>query len=137
MILDNEIAEKNLEISAEIENIEIYSSSELLQEVWINILSNAIKFSHSGGTIEISLSSDGKNAVVCITDHGIGMSENVKERIFDQYYQADTSHRSSGFGLGLSIAKRIVELHDGTINVESSIGVGSSFTVSLPLVFLS
>lgn len=112
----------------------LYTGSEaLLQEVWVNLLDNAIKFSPEGGTVTLRLrrSPDG-GVTVTVTDEGPGMDEATQRRIFDQFYQGDTSHRTEGNGLGLAMVKKIVALHRGSVTVHSRPGQGSTFTVQLP-----
>lgn len=110
----------------------IYSGSEeLLKEIWLNILDNAAKFSPENGVITVTLRSEDKKTVVSITDHGQGMDENTQAHIFEQFYQGDSSHKTPGNGLGLSMAKKIVALHGGEISVDSKTGGGSCFTVVL------
>lgn len=135
-LLDGSITRKDLQIYAEIENCNIYSSQELLQEVWLNLLNNAIKFSNQQGKIEISVKQIDNSVIVSIKDYGIGMTNDEQNKIFNQYYQADSSHNKLGFGLGLPIAKRIVNLFNGDIFVESEKHKGSTFTVKLPLGFM-
>lgn len=106
-------------------------NASLLQEVWVNILDNAFKFSPPGAvTLTLQRRADG--VAVTVTDHGPGMDEATCARIFDQFYQGDTSHKTEGNGLGLAMAKKIVELHGGRITVSTRPGQGSAFTVWLP-----
>lgn len=105
---------------------------ELLAEVWINLISNAIKFSPQGGVIQISCYATDQ-VFVEVTDHGCGMDEQTQRRIFDRFYQGDTSHSREGSGLGLCIAKKIVTQSGGEIQVRSIPGKGSTFRVTLPL----
>lgn len=116
----------------ELEPVTIESDAELLMQVWINLLQNAVKFSEKGSPVEVTVAVTDK-AEVCITDHGIGMSEETMARIFDRFYQGDTSRSKEGVGLGLCLVKRIVDMLDGSIRVRSTPGVGSTFRVALPL----
>ena len=111
---------------------EIVGNKEMLQHLWLNLLENAIKYTPVGGEITVRTSLSEKNITVEISDSGEGMNEDVLKHLFDPYYQGDTSHASQGLGLGLSIAKRIVELCKGEICVQSEPSVGSTFTVHLP-----
>jgi signal transduction histidine kinase len=105
----------------------------LLEIVWNNLLSNAIKFTPSGGTIMISLKQDGEVAVVTVSDTGCGMNAETAEHIFDRFYQGDTSHSAEGNGLGLALVKKVVNLLDGQILVDSEISKGTEFTVKLKI----
>ena len=132
LILQRDLAQKNLDIDIDLDEVQIYSNEELLQQVWINLLSNAIKFTNDGGKISIQLMDTEDTATVKITDNGIGMKAESLNHIFDKFYQEDKSHSSNGNGLGLPLVKRIVDLCSGTIRVKSLLGEGSSFTVELP-----
>lgn len=110
----------------------ITAHEELLAEVWINLISNAIKFSPQDGVLHISCYATDQ-AFVEITDHGCGMSEATQARIFERFYQGDTSHSHEGSGLGLCIAQKIVTQSGGDIHVRSTPGKGSTFRVTLPL----
>lgn len=124
--------QKEIELNLELPNVLYYGNERLLFQVWQNIFSNAINYSKDKGIILITLNSTSSNIVVSISDFGIGMSEDIKKRIFEKFYQGDTSHSNSGNGLGLALVKRIVELHKGTIEVTSEKGKGSTFTVTIP-----
>lgn len=116
----------------ELEPVTIESDGEMLVQVWINLIQNAVKFSEKGSTIEIAATMTDK-AQVSITDHGIGMSEETLSRMFDRFYQGDTSRSKEGVGLGLCLVKRIVDILGGSIRVRSAQGQGSTFRVTLPL----
>ena len=112
----------------------MYMESDLglLKIVINNILSNAIKFTPENGCIHISLVEDERFARLSIADSGIGMTEDTIKHIFDKFYQADTSHKMKGNGLGLAMARKIVQLLNGSIEVNSKENIGSTFTVNLP-----
>ncbi len=114
------------------DNIEITGDSELLSLVWNNLFSNAFKFTPQGGTVSVALSVCGKYAVVKITDTGCGMTSEVGAHIFEKFYRGENSVGTYGNGLGLALVKRIIDITESEINVESKIGSGSSFTVKLP-----
>lgn len=97
------------------------------------VLDNAIQYTHQGGDITIRYDVDDNRVLIRIQDTGIGMSEATIKRIFERFFRADESHSTSGFGLGLSIVKRVVELHGGEIEVESQLGVGTTVTLILPI----
>ena len=123
---------KNLEIETEIEDsVSVESDPELLNLVWNNLFSNAIKFTEQGGTVGLKLRTDGDHAVVEISDTGCGISPETAEHIFEKFYQGDTSHATQGNGLGLALAKRVMDIVGGEIDVRSEVGVGSCFTVRL------
>ena len=124
---------KNLEPVLDLEEIDYNFNEDMLSHVWLNILSNAIKFSPENGRLFVTLTRDVDSVVVTITDEGIGMDDETQKHIFDKFYQGDTSHASSGNGLGLSLAKRVVTLANGKISVKSKPGKGSSFIVRLPV----
>lgn len=133
LLLEKEWDSKNIELDIDLEQIECVGNEEMLSHVWLNIISNAIKFSDNGGKIEIKCESADENATVRIADNGVGMSEEVISHIFEKFYQGDPSHAGAGNGLGLSIAARIVSMCEGTITARSEVGRGSVFVVNLPL----
>ena len=105
---------------------------EMMEHVWMNLISNAIKFSHDGGQIFISAVRAADSIAVTIRDEGIGISQADIGHIFDKFYQTDTAHSSVGNGLGLPLVHRIVQLSGGAIAVKSEVGKGTEFTVTLP-----
>ena len=132
LLLESRWAEKNMEFDMELPKLSYYGSEPLLSQVWVNILDNAIKHSPGGGVIHIGIRQTDTALTVTIADHGDGMTEEVQKHIFEKFYQGDSSHKAEGNGLGLALAKRIVELSRGTIEVESSPGNGAAFSVTLP-----
>lgn len=123
---------KNLELDIDLCPVDYIGNPELLMQVWQNILGNSMKFVPEGGMIRVILSQDKNCVKVSIADNGIGMEKEVLDRIYEKFYQADASRAGSGNGLGLTLAKRIVDLHHGTITVSSKVKKGTAFTVSLP-----
>lgn len=124
--------EKQLEIDVNIEeNVFIKSDEEMLSLVWNNLFSNAIKFTDPGGKISVSLKSSSDYAIIQISDTGCGISQEVGQHIFEKFYQGDTSHKSKGNGLGLSLVKRIITITGSDISVESELGKGSTFIVKM------
>jgi signal transduction histidine kinase len=100
-----------------------------------NLLQNAIKYSPSGGTIEVSLTTQDGEAVLHLKDQGMGIPAAEQAHIFDRFYRAGNakSGMSTGFGIGLYIVREIVTRHGGSISVQSAVGQGSTFTIRLPL----
>ncbi len=121
---------KNLEIETDIEDdVRIKSDPELLSLVWNNLISNAVKFTPDGGTIGVSLKTEDHAVIVQVRDTGCGMNPEVGQHIFEKFYQGDTSHATQGNGLGLALVKRVMDILNGEIGVQSVYGEGSTFTV--------
>ncbi len=134
--LQEQWGEKAQEVIPDLCEITYHGNSEMLKQVWLNVIGNAIKYTPEGGTIEVKLDINPKNereVRVRITDNGIGMDKATAERIFDKFYQGDSSHATGGNGLGLAMVKRIVELCGGRIRVKSEPGKGTQFAVYLPI----
>ncbi len=125
--------EKDIELEMDMEDKAMIEADEPLMElVWNNLISNAIKFTEPGGSIVIRQTSDEKQIKVSVSDSGCGMDEECVKRVFDKFYQGDTSHSTEGNGLGMALVYRVLQLIDGEIRVESKVGKGSIFTVILP-----
>ena len=123
---------KNIEIEADIaEDITVAADRELLSLVWNNLLSNAFKFTDEGGRVSVTLEADGEYATVSISDTGCGRSCEIGEHIFEKFYQADGSRATEGNGLGLALVKRVVDITESEIYVNSVLGEGSRFTVKV------
>ena len=122
----------NIEIETDIaEDVKVKADAELLGHVWNNLFSNAFKFTPSGGTVTVSLTATDHHAIVKVTDTGCGMTAEVGAHIFEKFYQGDTSHSVQGNGLGLALVKRVIDIMQGEIGVESAVGKGSAFTVRI------
>ena len=132
-LLEPKWKEKEITFNVSLDEKYFYGDEELLFQVWINLIDNAIKFSNLKGKIDVVLKQKNQTIEVQIKDHGTGMSEEEKDRIFKRFYQIDKSHSEQGSGLGLAIAKRIVDLSGGTITVNSKENVGTTMIVSLPV----
>lgn len=129
---ENVWEQADIEIETEIaENVTVKADSELLSLVWNNLFSNAFKFTPTGGTVTVSLTADEEFAIVTIQDTGCGMSTEVGSHIFEKFYQGDTSHATQGNGLGLALVKRVVDILHGEISVESTLSIGTTFTVKI------
>lgn len=125
---------KNISIDADIEDdVRMEGDPDLLSLVFNNLMSNAIKFTEKDGHIGISLHGIGKEAEIRVRDDGCGMDKETASHVFEKFYQGDSSHAAKGNGLGLALAKRVVDISRGTITVESQPGKGSTFIVRLPL----
>lgn len=131
-----QIGENDITLGFTLPEVEIIGDPSLLNAVWDNLLTNAIKYNKPNGTIEISIKEQGKTVLVIFEDTGIGMNDKEKERIFDRFYRVDTARERSvdGTGLGLSIVAAIVTLHGGTIHVNSIENQGTTFVVELPIM---
>lgn len=124
--------QKELEIDTDLaEGVTVRSDRKMMRLVWNNLFSNAIKFTERGGRVSLMLTVEGNDAVVSVTDTGCGISQEVGAHIFDKFYQGDTSHASSGNGLGLSLVKRIIDITGSEVSVSSEVGKGSTFTVRM------
>lgn len=126
--------EKDLVIELNLTPVEIKGDPKLLHQVWMNLVTNAIRYTPSGGKITIDIKEDKSKVRVVVTDTGIGISEEHQAQLFERFFIADKARTrtSPSTGLGLSIAQKIIELHNGTIMVDSTSGEGTTFTVTLP-----
>lgn len=130
--LEPQWSAKGISFRVRLDEVELLGWEQVLPYVWSNLLSNAIKFSPSGSVIALTLLEQRECAVVTVSDRGCGMEPDVQERIFEKFYQGDTSHKAEGNGLGLALVRQIVELSQGVVEVESQPGKGSTFRVILP-----
>ncbi len=123
---------KSIEINTNIaEDIKVEADSELLSLVWNNLFSNAFKFTDNGGAVSVELTATEHHAIIKVKDTGCGMTNEVGRHIFEKFYQGDTSHSVQGNGLGLALVKRVIDIMQGEIGVESRVGVGTTFTVKI------
>lgn len=136
LLLEHKWVKKDIEPSLELEEYMIEGNEEILKQVWINLLDNAIKFSPVGGTVGVTVAEERDHYSVSVTNEGEPIPEEKREKIFGKFYQADESHSTEGNGIGLAIVKRIAELHSGSVKVECEGGI-TSFTVRLPKKRLS
>ena len=125
------IETKNLELNCDFDDVIIFSSKSLLEIVWNNLISNAIKFTPNGGKIDISLKRKNKNVEIKVSDTGCGMTSETGSKIFEKFYQGDTSHSTQGNGLGLALVKKVIDILGGEIAVQSEVNKGSTFTILL------
>ena len=130
LLLENKWSRKDIELLIDFDEVEIEANEELLKEVWINLVDNAVKFSNRGGTLSISIKEMTDTVSVSVTNTGAPISEDERSMIFSKFYKTDKSHSSEGNGIGLAIVKKIVDLHKGQIDV--SCGDDTvTFTVTL------
>ena len=129
---ENVWEKKNIEIDTDIaEDIKVEADAELLSLVWNNLFSNAFKFTEEGGSVSLQLTATEHHAIIKVKDTGCGMTPEVGAHIFEKFYQGDTSHSVQGNGLGLALVKRVIDITQGEIGVESAVGVGTTFTVKI------
>ena len=133
LLMEKQWSDKNLELRLDLDELTYNGNEEMMSHVWLNLISNAIKYSPEGGLLELSCMRVQDFIVVHVCDHGEGMDELTQLRIFEKFYQGDSAHAAEGNGLGLSLAKRIVELCGGKIAVNSAPNEGSVFSVYLPV----
>ncbi|HUI90291.1 MAG TPA: HAMP domain-containing sensor histidine kinase [Anaerolineales bacterium] len=128
--------DKNIKMNVSLDELEITADEDLLSQVWINLIHNAIKFTPTGGSVRVTLCCRREQIEFRISDTGIGISNQDLPRIFERFYKADKSRTRAkeGSGLGLSIVKKIVDLHKGTIEVDSKVSEGATFLVRLPVI---
>ena len=126
-------AAKDIEFDVELERVEYTGNEAMMHHVWDNLISNAVKFNPHVGLVRIRLDKKGRQIRFVIDDCGPGIDEEVRKRIFDKFYQADSSHKDEGNGLGLALVKRILAFENGEITVENIPGGGCRFTVLLKM----
>ncbi len=137
LLLEKDWTRKKLDISADFSEFSIRASEEILRQVWLNLLDNAIKFTPEGGKITVRIYTRAellraRSAMqVDIINTGEPLTEQQRKRVFDKFWQGDPSHASAGAGVGLSIVRKIVELHGGSVSVDAT-GEGTVFSVILP-----
>ena len=124
---------KDIDLDTQIpDRVTISADQELLELVWNNLLSNAFKFTPAGGQVRLCLRQLDQQVAVTIQDTGCGMSHKTQAHIFEKFYQGDTSHATQGNGLGLALVRRVVDICQGSIQLTSAPGQGTTFTITLP-----
>ena len=131
IVLEPEYSKKKIDLVCNLEEVFYYGNEEIMNHLWMNLINNAIKYTPEGGEITVNLRSYSKTIIFSVRDNGIGMSKEEVKQIFNKFYQVDKSKTTKGLGLGLTIVSRIVQLVEGKIKVESEMGKGSVFTVTL------
>lgn len=132
-VLEPKWKEKNIKFNVSLKEQEFLGEKDLMYQVWMNIIENSIKFSKQDGQIDVKMKTNQDSIIVEIKDYGIGMEEEEAKKIFDRFYQVDKSHTKPGAGLGMTIAKKIVELSGGKIEVTSKLNESTTFIVTLPI----
>lgn len=122
---------KDLELDVDLEDITYTGNESLMHHVWDNLIGNAIKFNPQCGLLKVSLKKEGKNVIFTVTDSGPGLSDEAIKHLFDKFYQADTTRKEEGNGLGLALVKRILTIVGGDISAENLAGGGCTFTIKL------
>ena len=133
LMLEQKWTEKETEFDVDMEKIVYFGHESLLLHVWTNLIDNAVKFGPKGGLVKIRLKRFDNTIRFEIEDDGAGISEEDAKHIFDRFYQSDSSHKDEGNGLGLALVKRIIDICNGNIELKSGKGLGSIFTVYLPI----
>lgn len=124
---------KDLELDVDLEDITYTGNESLMHHVWDNLIGNAIKFNPQYGLLKISLKKEGKDIIFTVTDSGPGLSDEAFKHLFDKFYQADTTRKEEGNGLGLALVKRILTIVDGEISAINLSCGGCSFIVKLKI----
>jgi len=132
LLLEEKWTSKSIELRLDFNEYDVYANEELLMQVWINLIDNAVKFTPNGGTISLDITDEGECLSVRISNTGDAIPPEKMEKIFNKFYQVDESHATKGNGIGLAIVKRIVNLHSGSVGVVSEDGV-TTFTVTLAI----
>ncbi len=131
LVFENEWEKKDIEFDIELDDATYVGNEALIHHIWDNLISNAIKFSDFGGKITIRLTDLDNFVIFSVKDEGIGVDDYTQKHLFDKFYQADSSHKQEGNGLGLALVKKIVDLERGTISVQNNEDKGCTFTVLL------
>ncbi len=130
--LYQDVEKKNIEVSIEVDHFTCYGSKDLFKELLLNLFSNAVKYTDQNGHIRIHSYENAEETVICFQDDGCGISKEGQKHIFDEYYREESARKEKGMGLGLSICKRIADIHGWSIDVISEKGFGSVFSVHIP-----
>lgn len=131
LAMEEKLEEKELQLDIDLDEVIVTTDEALMEIVWNNMLTNAIKFTEPGGKISVMLKKNNNKIIVTVSDTGCGMSKEICKHVFERFYQGDTSRAVEGNGLGLSLVKRVIDLIDGEIKVESECGKGTTFFVVL------
>ncbi|MGC3994993.1 MAG: HAMP domain-containing sensor histidine kinase [Propionicimonas sp.] len=133
LMLEPQWVDKGLDVELGAVPVVVAADADMLHQVWINLVNNAIRYTSAGGRVRISVGQDAEGCRVTVADTGVGIDADDLPRVFERFFRADKARSGEGSGLGLSLVKRVVDLHGGTVAVRSEPGVGSTFTVTLPV----
>ena len=129
--LETAWVQKDIELDVELDRVSYLGNEQMMRHVWDNLISNAVKFSPQGGVVKLRLAEKARKLIFTIEDQGPGLSEDAQKHIFDKFYQADSSHKQQGSGLGLALVKRILTIERGQIAAENTRSGGCCFAVTL------
>ena len=129
--LETAWVQKDIELAVELDRVFFLGNEQMMRHVWDNLISNAVKFSPQGGVVKLRLAKKAQKLIFTIEDQGPGLSEDAQKHIFDKFYQADSSHKQQGSGLGLALVKRILTIERGQIAAENTRSGGCCFAVTL------
>ena len=115
------------------ENTLVYADKYLIENVMLNLMENAVKYSDKEANVDVNIKQDEHFTIISVSDHGVGIEKKYQKKIFEQFYRIPATHHKSGYGIGLAMVKYAVKAHGGTIKVVSELGKGSTFTFTLPL----
>ncbi len=132
VLVDHKWLKKEIHLEMQLEEGNFYGNAALIKHIWVNLLDNAYKFAPAHSAISIQIFNTEETYIFQLTDEGPGMSEHTQEHIFEHFFQEDTSHNTQGNGLGMTMVQKVVLLHNGTINIKSALGNGTTMTVTLP-----
>lgn len=131
--MESKWVEKDIDIDLDLKEINFTGEEELLNQVWLNLIDNAIKFTEPEGKVTVTARKGAEKVTVIVSDNGAGMDKETLTHIYEQFYRGNTANRAEGNGLGLPLVQRIISLHGGEIKAESMVGFGTSFIITLPI----
>jgi signal transduction histidine kinase len=134
-IIESLASSKDIQIKSSIkDNVIVYGESEKLGRAFLNVLTNAVKYTNNKGMISVLLAKEKNKAIITVSDTGIGINKKDIKHVFNRFYRADNARKQDGTGLGLSIAKSIIQIHRGTMSIKSTKGKGTKVIISLPQI---
>lgn len=133
LLLERKWTEKNIDLDIALDEISCTGQENLSMHIWVNLIDNAVKFAPAQGIVRLRLTRSEDNMIFTVEDNGCGIPAADREHIFDKFFQCETSRKGEGSGLGLSLVRRITDICGGRVTVESEEGIGTKFTVTLPV----